>query len=319
MLTVVTGVAGFIGSQLAERLLATGHQVRGIDCFTPYYDESIKRANIQDLLSNSRFELSTADLRTADLREVLGSASVIFHLAGQPGVRPSWAEGFEPYVSCNIIATQRLLEAATAVGVPRIVFSSSSSVYGEVDHYPTSEFEPLRPHSPYGVTKMAAESLCAAYGANSSLEVISLRYFSVYGPRQRPDMAAHKIIAAALRGEIFEIYGSGDQLRDFTYVGDVVEANVAAATLATPPLHPMNICGGSETSLKGLVEAIEAKLGRAVEVSFQNAQLGDVRRTLGSSERAREILNWEPKISFADGIAAQIAWQLKPIAPPSGR
>ncbi len=309
----MTGACGFIGSHLSERLVREGHRVLGVDCFTEYYDPAIKKENVAGAMAHPLFELSTADLRTDDLAELLGRADVVFHLAGQPGIRLSWSDGFGEYVSCNIVATQRLLEAAKESGLRRLVFSSSSSVYGEVDSYPTSEDVSPRPFSPYGVTKLAAEGLCAAYAANYDLSVVSLRYFSVYGPRQRPDMATQRIIAAARAGRTFPVYGSGDQLRDFTYVDDVVAANLAAAAVDVAPKGPLNICGGSQASLNDVIRTVAEQMGRPLDVEFHDVQRGDVQRTHGTHARATALIGWEPVTSLSDGIAAQISWNRRSV------
>src|SRR4051812_32930977 len=220
MRALVTGVAGFIGSTLAEALVGNGDVVVGVDCFTPYYDAAQKRANLQRLAATKQFTLAEADLRTAELPPLLDGVDVVYHQAGQPGVRLSWASGFAEYDSHNIIATQRLLEGARAAGVARVVYASSSSVYGNAPRYPTSEDDLPQPHSPYGVTKLAAEHLCNLYAANWGVHTVSLRYFTVYGPRQRPDMAMHRLIESALAGTPFPLYGDGSAVRDFTFVDD---------------------------------------------------------------------------------------------------
>src|SRR5437588_1336496 len=213
MRAVVTGVAGFIGSHLAEALVGRGHRVTGVDCFTPFYDPARKRENLATLVDDAGFDLVEGDICALDLAPVLDGADVVFHQAAQPGVRLSWSTSFAVYEQCNVLATQRLLEAARLAGVGRIVYASSSSVYGNAARYPTSEDALPRPHSPYGVTKLAAEHLCALYGANWGLHTVSLRYFSVYGPRQRPDMALHRLVEAALGGDPFPLYGAGGQVR----------------------------------------------------------------------------------------------------------
>src|SRR5687768_16907364 len=206
MRSIVTGSAGFIGSHLVDALLNRGDDVLGIDCFTPYYDRAAKRANLEAALASSSFEFIEADLRVADLVELLHDADLIFHQAAQPGVRLSWSEGFAEYVSHNVLATQRLLDAARAVEARRVVYASSSSVYGQAASYPTSEEQLPRPYSPYGVTKLAAEHLCSLYAETWGVPTVSLRYFSVYGPRQRPDMALHRLIKAGLSGEPFPLF-----------------------------------------------------------------------------------------------------------------
>lgn len=305
----MTGVAGFIGSNLADQLIANGWFVRGADRFTAYYEERAKRANLEALMNHERFELVECDLGRAPLEPLLADSDVVFHLSGQPGVRLSWADGFETYVDLNVLVTQRLLEAVRSAQIKRVVFASSSSIYGEASTAPTTEDAATRPHSPYGVTKLAAEQLCSAYAANFGVPVVSLRYFTVYGPRQRPDMAFHRLIDAVLRDEPFPVYGDGLQVRDFTFVGDVVAATELAATQDVPPGTVFNVCGGSATTLLDAIDEV-ARLGeREVKVEWRPAQPGDVRATGGSNERARRMLHWSPTTSVGDGLAAQFRWQ----------
>ena len=220
MRALVTGGAGFIGSHLAERLLDDGHQVRIVDCLTDYYDVAQKLANLE--LVGDRAEVLDLDLRTADVRSLVTDRDVVFHLAAQPGVRLSWADGFPAYDSCNVLATQRLLEACRGTSLSRFVYASSSSVYGDAERYPTLETDLPRPRSPYGVTKMAGEHLCTLYASAWQIPTVSLRYFTVYGPRQRPDMAFHRLCQSVITGDAFPLYGDGSQIRDFTFVDDVV-------------------------------------------------------------------------------------------------
>lgn len=306
MHAVVTGVAGFIGSHLAEALLARGDTVLGIDCFTPYYDPGTKRANVP-----AGVELVEADLRTVDIGPLLDGAGVVFHQAAQPGVRLSWSEGFADYVGHNVLATHRLLEAAVAAGTPRVVYASSSSVYGQAPAYPTTEDDLPRPHSPYGVTKLAAEHLCGLFAANWGLSTVSLRYFTVYGPRQRPDMAIQRMLVAGLRGERFPLFGDGSAVRDFTYVGDVVAANLAAGDADVEPGTVCNIAGGGEITVTELLDLAGRTLGRPIDVERLPPQPGDVARTGGRIERAAQRLGWAPRTPIAEGVAAQAAWLRK--------
>ncbi len=306
MYAVVTGAAGFIGSHLAETLVRTGHRVLGVDCLTANYEPATKRANINELLKFNGFEFVEADLQTAHLAEIGDSAEVIFHLAGQPGVRTSFGEGFHDYCGNNIVATQRLLEAAKTAGVGRFVFASSSSVYGNAPVYPTTEDDLPRPFSPYGVTKLAAEHLCAVYAANWGLSTVSLRYFSVYGPRQRPDMAIQRLLIAALDEAPFQLYGDGSQVRDFTYVADVVEANLAAAVADVAPGTVANIAGGSSVSMLELINLVTELTGRTVPLEKLSMRAGDVHRTGGTRELARVLFGWEPRVSLREGIKAQL-------------
>jgi UDP-glucuronate 4-epimerase len=305
---VVTGAAGFIGSHLVEALVSSGARVLGLDALTDYYDPSVKKRNLAEIGSHGSFELRHADLKTADLAELIEKADVVFHLAGQPGVRGSFAEGFSVYVAENVLVTQRLLEAARAVRTPRIVFASSSSVYGNADRYPASESTVPRPYSPYGVTKLAAEHLCSLYAANWGLPTVSLRYFSVYGPRQRPDMAMSRLVDSALNGTPFPLYGDGGQVRDFTFVGDVVAATVAAGRRDVEPGTVLNVAGGSSASMNEVIDLIAAVAGRAPTVERTPAEPGDVHRTGGSIELARAVLGWEPATVLREGLAAQVAW-----------
>lgn len=311
MLALVTGVAGFIGSNLADRLVHDGWQVRGVDRFTAYYEESQKRGNLAQLATNPLFELVEADLLAAELGPLLDGVDVVFHQAAQPGVRLSWADGFRLYNDLNVNLTQRLLEAVRRRSLHRFVYASSSSVYGQAPSWPTSETSETRPHSPYGVTKLAGELLCGAYAANFGVPTASLRYFTVYGPRQRPDMATHRLIESARRGTPFPLFGDGQQIRDFTYVGDVVEANVRAATHDLAAGSVMNIAGGGSTRLLDLIELVGITVGSPVPIDWLPAQAGDVARTGASIELATDLIGWTPRTGLADGIAHQVDWHLR--------
>jgi nucleoside-diphosphate-sugar epimerase len=307
---VVTGAAGFIGSHLVESLLAAGHTVTGVDAFTPYYDTDRKRANLAAAAGDDRFTLVEADLAAVpadELDRLVDGADAVYHLAAQPGVRPSWAT-FGDYVGHNVLATHRLLDAARRAGPVRLVYGSSSSVYGNAAAYPTVEDDLPRPHSPYGVTKLAAEHLCVAYAENFGVPTVSLRFFTVYGPRQRPDMAMHRLCAAALGGPPFPLYGSGEQERDFTYVADVVAAVAAAGTAEVAPGTVLNVAGGQSIRLSDLVELIAELAGRPVALEHHPAEPGDVARTGGSVDRARALLGWEPKVGLREGLGHQLAW-----------
>lgn len=308
MNVLVTGAAGFIGSTLVEQLLDNGDHVVGVDCFTDYYDIAHKHRNLERSLKSDRFMLRDLDLRTADLDEVLTGIDVVYHQAGQPGVRLSWNDGFDMYESCNVSATQRLLEAATRRGVQRVVYASSSSVYGNATHYPVTEDTLPRPHSPYGVTKLAAEHLCGLYAANYDLSVVSLRYFTVYGPRQRPDMAIHRLIEAALDDRPFPLYGDGSHIRDFTFVADIVDANVRAGRAEVASGTVLNLCAGGSTKMSDLIDAVGEAVGRPVRIDSLPEQPGDVFRTGGDFSRASALLGWEPTHSLAEGIERQTQW-----------
>jgi UDP-glucuronate 4-epimerase len=309
MRAVITGTAGFIGSRLARECLAKGWSVVGLDCLRPYYDLTQKRQNLKTLSDTDRFEFFEVDIGAAPLKPILDGADIVFHLAGQPGVRASW-EGFPDYCTDNILATQVLLEAAVRSGVPRLVYSSSSSIYGDADTYPARETTLPRPISPYGVSKLAAEHLCLAFATKGDLQTIALRYFTVYGPGQRPDMAIHRLIQSALTGSEFTMYGDGSQVRDFTYVDDVVHANLLAAnTKNVVGSAVLNIAGGSEVTLSELIETVEHASEASVNLVRAAHQAGDVRRTGGDTTAALAVLGWEPGVSLRDGIRSQLVWQ----------
>jgi UDP-glucuronate 4-epimerase len=308
-MALVTGAAGFIGSHLVERLVETGWHVRAVDCLTRYYSVEQKRHTVRGLESLPRCSVIRADLRTCDVAELVDGVDVVFHQAGQPGVRDSW-EGFDEYVAQNLLVTQRLLDAAHGSSVRRFVYASSSSVYGNASRHPTPEDALPKPVSPYGATKLAAEHLCDVY-AELGVPTVSLRYFTVYGPRQRPDMALHRLIEAALSGARFPLFGDGRQVRDLTFVADVVEANMAAAEArALPPATVLNIAGGTVTSLRSVIEMVEELLGRSVEIDQRPAQRGDVRETSGSTALAADLLGWRPRVALQDGVTEQIAWHV---------
>ena len=308
MKIVVTGAAGFIGSHLSEALCDAGHSILGLDCLTDYYDPTEKQRNLAALMQRPEFRFEQVDLRTADLHPLLEGADVVFHQAGQPGVRKSWSSGFNDYCEHNVKATQRLLEAAKVVKTPRFVYASSSSVYGNALSYPVVETDLPMPFSPYGVTKLAAEHLCGLYAANWDVPTVSLRYFTVYGPRQRPDMAMRRLADAAVFGSPFSLFGDGRQVRDFTFVADVVRANIAAGFEDVPPGTVVNIAGGSHAEMSDVIQIIGELAGAPVVLERAPTEAGDVRRTGGSIDRAHELLGWEPEIQLRDGLAAQVAW-----------
>ncbi len=307
---LVTGCAGFIGSTLVETLLAQGDDVMGVDCFTPYYDRFAKEANLAPARDHERFRFVEMDLRTGDVDRLLDDVEVVYHQAAQAGVRLSWASGFADYATHNVLATQRLLEAARGVGVRRFVYASSSSVYGQAPAYPTVETDLPHPHSPYGATKLAAEHLCNLYAANWSVPTVSLRYFTVYGPRQRPDMAMYRLLEAGINGTPFPLYGDGSAVRDFTFVGDAVAANVAAGRSTCPPGTVVNVAGGGSISMADLIDLAGEVVGRPVVVDRQPRQLGDVDRTGGSIDAAHLALGWAPCTDVRTGLQAQAGWHL---------
>jgi UDP-glucuronate 4-epimerase len=306
---VVTGCAGFIGSHLTEALLDRGDDVVGIDSFTDFYPRALKEQNISRARPNRHFSLIEADLVDDVVEEAMCGSNGVYHLAAQPGVRDSWGESFAIYARDNLVATQRVFEAAAALGV-RVVHSSSSSVYGDAQTYPTPEDAQPRPVSPYGVTKLACEQLADAYTAAGGLDVVSLRYFSVYGPRQRPDMAFARIVDCLLDGRPFPLLGSGAQVRDFTYVGDIVRANLAAMDRA-PAGAVYNVGGGTPTSLADAITLCERLTGRPLLCDTRPASAGDAVRTLADTTRIRHGIGWRPRSSLADGLAAQVSWRMR--------
>ena len=309
MKVLLTGCAGFIGSHTAEALVAAGHSVRGVDSFTDYYDPARKRANVSGLIGHPSFELVETDLAMADADALLDDIDAVAHLAGQPGVRASWDTGFAVYVERNVQATQRLLEAARRAGTGRFVYASSSSVYGDAESFPTPEDVVPRPVSPYGVTKLAGEHLATLYGTNFGLPTVSLRYFTVYGPRQRPDMATWRMVDAALHGTPFPLFGDGTASRSFTYVADVAAANLTALEADATPGTVVNLSGAETVDVNALLQLVGDAAGTEVPVERRDAEPGDARRTGGDTARALEVLGWTASTPLAEGVAAQVAWQ----------
>ena len=307
MRSLVTGVAGFIGSHLAERLLGEGQEVVGIDCFTPYYARSIKEANLRGLLTMPRFTFVEANLLTMDLASILRGINCIFHQAAQAGVRSSWGKEFETYTALNLLATQRLLEACANQTIDRFIYASSSSVYGDAAALPLREDTLPQPVSPYGVTKLAAEHLCHTYAHNHGIPVTSLRYFTVYGPRQRPDMAFHRFMRSLIRDEGIEIYGDGSQTRDFTFVADAVEANLLA--MRSPRMDTVfNVGGGSRVMLNEVLTAIEEVAGKRARVIRRGGERGDMKHTLADTALAKVGLGYSPQVPLKQGLKAQWDW-----------
>jgi nucleoside-diphosphate-sugar epimerase len=304
---LVTGAAGFIGSHTCERLVREGWRVRGIDCLTSYYDPALKERNLARLAAEPGFSLERVDLRAVGLEPLLRGADVVWHLAAQAGVRSSWGREFESYATINLLATQRLLEAAVATAPEKVVYASSSSVYGETPEFPAAEDGPVRPISPYGVTKLAGEQMARLYHRSYGLSTISLRYFTVYGPRQRPDMGFHRFLRAIHRGEPVTIFGDGRQTRDFTYVDDVVEANLLAGAGGRPG-RVYNISGGSRVTILEVLERMEEATGRAVRREFAARQKGDPEHTGGDPTRAREEIGFRPRIDLGTGIGRMAEW-----------
>jgi nucleoside-diphosphate-sugar epimerase len=304
---VVTGAAGFIGSHLSERLLAAGHEVVGIDCFADYYERARKERNLKASRDHDRFQFEKVDLVDADLAPLLDGAAVVYHLAGQPGVRPSWGNQFDRYVRDNVIATQRLLEALKGAPIKRLVFAGSSSVYGDAEKFPTKETALPLPVSPYGVTKLAAEHLTHLYTRNFGIPAVSVRYFTVYGPRQRPDMAFSRFMQALAAGEDIEVFGDGEQTREFTYVSDAVEGTIKAST-AEVVGQVFNLGGGSRVTVNKVLATLEEISGMKVRRQNLPAAPGDPRHTGASINLARERLGWEPRVSLREGLTKQWEW-----------
>jgi nucleoside-diphosphate-sugar epimerase len=304
---VVTGVAGFIGSHVAESLVHDGHEVLGIDCFTDYYSRSVKEENLHSLRQSARFRLVESRLQDAELLPLLDGASHVYHLAAQAGVRASWGREFSHYTEHNVLATQRLLEGALAAGRPIVVYASSSSVYGDAPALPLREDGPCQPVSPYGVTKLAGEHLAVLYHRNHGLPTVSLRFFTVYGPRQRPDMAFHRFLRAARDGQPITVFGDGLQTRDFTYVADIVRA-VRAAPLSGRPGSVYNVGGGERVALDQVLRLVESVTARTLRTQRQEAQKGDMRDTFADTTAARRDLGFRSTVSLPEGLAREWEW-----------
>jgi nucleoside-diphosphate-sugar epimerase len=305
MKCLVTGAAGFIGSHLCERLLQAGHAVVGVDALVPYYPESLKEANLQAARAHRWFTFCRADLRTDDLRPLVQDIEVVFHLAAMPGLARSWTD-FDLYESCNITGTQRLLEAVGQVShLQRFLYASTSSVYGRYGS--GDESLPTRPISPYGVTKLAAEQLCRAHADERGLPLVVLRYFSVYGPRQRPDMGYHRFVQALLAGQPLVVYGDGHQVRGNTYVTDCVDATVAA--VQAMPGEVYNVGGGEAVTVWDVIRKLEVLLGCRAAIRQEAARPGDQRYTSADTAKLQRHLGWRPRIGLDEGLARQIAWQ----------
>jgi UDP-glucuronate 4-epimerase len=301
---VVTGCAGFIGSHLTEALLGLGADVTGIDCFTPYYARIIKEENLQYARRHARFRLIECDLASARIPAVIERADGVFHLAAEPGVRTSWGQAFSTYVRNNVLATQRLLEAARQG--TRFILASSSSVYGNAARYPTDEATELAPISPYGVTKTACEALARAYSVEQGIDVVTLRYFTIYGPRQRPEMAFARILSALVEDKPFEMLGDGRQSRDFTYVDDAISATLAAFVRGRSG-GTYNVGFGGEASLADVVRLAESLSGGKLRLKQSGVSKGDVERTAADISRIRSELGWTPVTSLEQGLHAQMA------------
>jgi nucleoside-diphosphate-sugar epimerase len=307
MKALVTGGAGFIGSHLCERLLAQGAEVTALDCFTDYYPRAIKERNLSGLRGRPGFRFVETSIAKADLASLIDGTTHVFHLAAQAGVRKSWGRDFQIYTALNVDATQMLLEACVGRPIERVVYASSSSVYGDDVTLPMNEDAVLKPVSPYGVTKLAAEHLCHLYFVNQRVPAVSLRYFTVYGPRQRPDMGFNRFFSALLDGQPVTQYGDGLQTRDFTFVGDIVTATAAAAVRGTPG-GVYNIGGGARVTLLEIFDMIGRVSGRPVTIDRQPAQKGDMRDTYADSSRARADLGFAPAVGLEEGLREMFVW-----------
>jgi nucleoside-diphosphate-sugar epimerase len=307
MKALVTGAAGFIGSHLTSALLDRGAHVVGLDCFTDYYARSLKEANLAVNKHVPGFHFIEGRIQDVDLRSLLSGVTHVFHLAAQAGVRKSWGRDFRVYSDNNVDASQQLLEACVKLPLQKFVYASSSSIYGDNVSIPMRETALPQPVSPYGVTKLAAEQLCYLYHVNHGVPTSSLRYFTVYGPRQRPDMGFHRFISAAIAGDPLTLYGDGEQTRDFTFVHDAVAATMAAGERGIPG-RAYNIGGGSRVSINQVLDIIGRLAGRSLDVRREPAQKGDMRDTFADTSLARADLGFVPTVSLEEGIAAEYRW-----------
>jgi nucleoside-diphosphate-sugar epimerase len=307
----ITGVAGFIGSSIAEELLANGHEVIGVDCFVDYYPKEMKLRNLEKSRSYSNFSFIEEDIVDLNISKAFEGVDVIFHQAAQAGVRASWGKDFSLYTHCNILGTQKLLEACRHEPIcstlKKVVYASSSSVYGHAETLPTTEELQVRPVSPYGVTKLAAEKLAVLYAEEFNVPTVSLRYFTVYGPRQRPDMAFHKFIRAGLTNQAIQIYGDGEQSRDFTFIKDAVQANLFAAACEHSGVV-CNIGGGSRVTVNQVLDMLDSILGKKLSRQYLERQAGDARHTSADTSLALELFNYKPTVSLQQGLEAEANW-----------
>lgn len=304
----MTGSSGFIGTNLCESLLLDGFEVVGVDSLTENYSTLLKKKNTEFLRRHTKFVFHEEDLLNSNLSELFSNIDVVCHLAGQPSVHNSWGVDFGVYSQRNIVLTQKLLQAARESGVVKFVNSSSSSVYGAITNGKTKESDEKNPISPYGVTKLAAENLVTLYGSEFNLQTVSLRYFTVYGPRQRPDMAFSKLISSALEGKPFPLHGDGSQIRDFTFVGDVVDAIKLAAFKDVNAGAVFNIGGGNPTSMSSAIEIIESLLNRSIKIHRQSFGPGNPKTTSADCSKAAELLGWKPKVNITEGLIEQCKW-----------
>ena len=307
MKALVTGAAGFVGSSLSDALLQAGHEVTGVDCFIDYYARALKEDNLEKARQSSSFNFVEANLVDAELSGLLEGVDWVFHQAAQAGVRASWGADFRIYSDNNVYATQRLLEACLAASVSKVVYASSSSVYGDTRDLPMTESSVTRPVSPYGVTKLAGEHLVSLYSVNYGLPTVALRYFTVYGPRQRPDMAFNRFIRSTLEGGEITLYGDGEQSRDFTFVDDIVAANMAAAA-APVTGDVLNIGGGSRMTVNEVLALIGDITGREPQVKRHDKQKGDVVHTVADTSRALELIGYKPAVGLREGLSRERDW-----------
>ncbi len=314
MKCLVTGCAGFVGSHLSDSLLIQGHEVLGIDCFTPYYDIDIKRRNLSSSLSSERFQFVEGDLSELELAPLLEDIEVVFHIAGQPGVRKSWGEEFAAYTYNNVLATERLLHACVKQPIQQLVFAGSSSVYGDAPEMPWRESTCPQPRSPYAITKLAAEHLCNSYRLDFDVPTTVVRYFTVYGPRQRPDMAFHRFFRAILAGKSILLYGNGLQTRDFTFVEDIVEGTIAAGMTPEAKGGVYNLGGGSRIILNDLIDLMRSVVDRPIIIEQLGEQAGDVRHTWADASHSAQVLGWRPKVALAEGLTREYEWMRQVIA-----
>jgi len=310
MRVLVTGVAGFIGSSVSEKLLDQGIQVIGVDSFFDYYPRKIKEKNLEFLLSQSDFEFVEADILEIDWDKIISGVKGVFHQAAIAGVRASWGQKFDQYVQNNILGTQRLLEACKDKSIEKFIYASSSSIYGDTKELPIRESSPTNPISPYGVSKLAAEHLSSLYFKGYGVPTVSLRYFTVYGPRQRPDMAFHKFITAVMNGDQIEVYGTGEQTRDFTFIDDAVQANIQAFKSARAG-EVYNIGGGSRIKLIDAIRIIEEIVGTEANLVYTEPQRGDARHTFSDVTKAKKDFDYAPQVDVKSGLEKHYEWLKK--------